>query len=45
MSYRSRNENWWQATKFARLIRYDERILRGPKRRCEMVTAPAFFES
>ena len=45
MSYLSRNEYWWQATKLARLIRYAERIGRGPKRRWETVTAPAFFES
>jgi hypothetical protein len=40
-----RNENWWQATNVARSIRYGARIGRGPKRRCEMVTEPDFFES
>ena len=39
------SSNWWQATKFARLIRYGERIGCGPKRRCEIVIAPDFFES
>ena len=34
-----------QATKLARRIKYEERIGRGPKRRCEIVVAPAFFES
>ena len=44
-SSRSRNENWWQATKVARLIRYGARIGRGPKRRCDTVTEPDFLES
>ena len=39
------SSNWWQATKPARRTRYAERIGRGPKRRCETVTAPDFFES
>ena len=34
-----------KATKLARRIRYADRIGRGPMRRCEMVTAPDFFES
>ena len=45
MSYFSRKPNWWQATKLAFLIRYEERIGPGPKRRCEIVIAPDFFES
>ena len=45
MSYFSRNEKLWQATKSAWSIRYGERIGRLPKRRWEVVTLPAFFES
>ncbi len=44
-SRRSRNENWWQATNVARLIRYGARIGRGPKRRCDTVSEPDFLES
>ena len=45
MSYRSRKTNWWQAMKFALLIRYVEWIGLGPKRRCDTVTVPALRES
>ena len=41
----SSRPNWWQATKPALSIRYDEPIGRGPKRRCDTVTEPDFFES
>jgi hypothetical protein len=44
-SSRSRKENWWQATKVALLMRYAERMGRGPKRRWEIVAEPDFFES
>ena len=41
----STNSNWWQATKPALFTRYAERMGFGPKRRCETVVAPDFFES
>jgi hypothetical protein len=44
-SFRSRKPNWWQATKFARSIRYLDRIGRGLNLRCETVVEPDFFES
>ena len=37
--------NWWQATKFAREMRYVEWIGCLLKRRCDVVTAPDFLES
>ena len=42
---RSRNANWWQATKLAGGSGRPSGSGRGPKRRCEIVTAPDFFES
>ncbi len=44
-SIRSSSENWWQATKSACSMRYDERIGRSARRRWETVTAPDFLES
>src|SRR5207248_9945354 len=41
----SRKLNWWQPTKLAERTRYAKRIGRGPKRRCETVVEPDFFES
>ena len=41
----SRKANWWQATKLACGDQVGARIGRGPKRRCETVTEPDFFES
>ena len=45
MSNFSRNIGRWQATKFAREIKYVERIGFGPNRRCDTVMLPDFFES
>ena len=45
MSIRSRNCDWWQATKLARCTRYEPLIGRGLKRTCEVVTEPALRES
>ena len=44
-SVRSRKPHWWQATKLAWRIRYEERIGRGLNRRCETVVEPDFLES
>ncbi len=43
--YLSINCSWWQPTKSACEIRYDERIGFSLTRRCETVRPPAFFES
>ncbi len=45
MSIFSRNGHWCTATKFACVMRYVERMGRGPKRRCDVVVEPDFFES
>ena len=44
-SIRESRSKLWHATNCACSTRYDERIGRGPKRRCEMVVDPDFFES
>ena len=44
-SARSSSPNWWQPTKLACCTRYGARIGCGPKRRCETVCEPDFFES
>ena len=44
-SYFCMNENWWHATNCALLMRYGARIGFGPKRKCETVRPPLFFES
>ena len=41
----SSSPNWWQPTKPACCTRYGARIGFGPKRRCETVCEPDFFES
>ena len=43
--YFSINENWWQPTNCALLIRYGAFIGFGPKRKCETVMPPLFLES
>ena len=45
MSCRSRSENWWHATRSAFEMSQAARIGASPNLRCEIVTAPAFFES
>ena len=45
MSVWKRNSYWWQAMKLAFWIRYGLWIGSGPKRRCEVVREPDFFES
>ena len=45
MSCLSRSENWWQATRSAFETSQAARIGASPKRRWDVVTAPAFFES
>ena len=45
MSYFWRNEKLWQAMKSGDSQRYGLRIGLGPKRRCDTVRPPAFFES
>ncbi len=44
-STRESRPNWWQATKSASSMRYDDRIGSGPNRRCDTVIEPDFFES
>ncbi len=39
------NENWWQPMNCASRTRYVDWIGRGPKRRCDTVCDPDFFES
>ncbi len=39
------SSNWWHATKSASLDQVRRADRRGPKRRCETVIAPDFFES
>ena len=44
-SYFERYEGTWQATKSGVDTRYGALIGRSPKRRCEQVYPPDFFES
>ena len=44
-STRSRIDQWWQPMKPAWVTRYGASIGFGPKRRCEIVREPDFFES
>ena len=44
-STRSRIDQWWHPTNPALLTRYGARMGFGPKRRCETVRDPDFFES